>query len=1069
MTNCYFQKYIAALFCAFLVWGSNTAYADVEQRQTNINQATHSTNQNGVPRLAVEGLGVVEHPAWTALYALAYAGAEDYDPSLGLKVDVQRFEACIAWLKANLSKNRQGQWVWQYYFDSTYNDVTIKAPWSSAFAQATGIQALLLHWRRTRDQSSLEVAKKAAQSLFVSLKDGGFLFNAGEDIWFEEIPVPEGNPTHILNGHMRVLLALAELKAVSGEDGYEKWFKKGVNTLVRWLPMYDTGYWLRYDLNPRKDELLFRFANPYGFANPELAIDRVALRDPLSGEEFELDIGGVKDAEGPLRIAGNDWGPPEQVGARSVRRLRPVEHERATLGAEGKMLAPHSYFYLKLPGRWTDNLRKTPYELSVEYLDERAGNLEVQVRSIAPGGETFRRLKDGDLLISGEKVWRKWRINISGSDLGYWVGGFYAEKHKDYLRSLARYDEKLKPWVEISTAYLRSVNSGERYDAVDIAKTDLPRQTPSLPIYSLDKDGVLMMNLSSSETKFNSRGGFDFSSDEGVPVYSPYIVAHQLIEGAGSSRAAYVRGAKTKIRRDPALRWFRNPKNQYPINDGVVFSFLFANVYNDVVTTPPWPSAFSQAYVLKGLGYALKKMGEGRETEELLRKSAYAYNTSVAQGGVSSFDKTGAVFFEEVPNATHVLNAHLVSIPMLSEAADVLQDARVRSLVTAGIETLRNKLSLYDTGYWLRYDLNPKKEFLFQLDWLAGNTSPLIESVSLEAPQHAKRNHLHVGDEQVFAGASRLSGKEWLPVQAVDGRQVRTFANGYLKHREDVKGGTRHNVYILMQSPVSQFFDYFDVQPFRLMIRYKDIAPGKFVVKLQSINEGNSLKFTPLRNSVIATVGDQQWKVAAIEMLPQDMGWYKGQDYQTFEVDQLDAIAKLTGDWYFRQSAERQRYFLSAKRKELSPIVEPAVTPFNMPNIGLSLLKSSPTYSGFGFDNALDGDSDDDYVAGLENEKNAYVEVSLEKPVQQALLELKWESASNRPSKIRVLSVNEGGKSEELASKFVEDGEGAKLEVAAKSAFQHLRIEFFEPKGQPRVLLRLLTLRETAPSAAITH
>lgn len=913
------QKIIAALLGAFLLWGASAVYADSAPRQTNVDQARHGTNAKGVPQLTVDGLGAVDHPAWVALYALAYAGVEDYDPSLGLKADPQRFEASIAWLKASLSQNKQGRWVWPYRFDSTYNDVTIKAPWASAFAQAAGIQALLAHWKRTQDKSSLALAQKAAESLFIPLGEGGFLFSADKDIWFEEIPSHADNPSHILNGHMRALLALGELKDATGEARYQEWFDKGMNTLVRWLPLYDTGYWLRYDLNPRKQELLFRLANPYGFANPELAIDRIVLRDPVSGEESVLDVGGPNDAEGPLRIAGNDWGQIERVDGRTVRRLRPVEGGREAQDTDGQMVSPFTYFYLKLPGQWKDNLRKAPYELSVEYLDEKPGNLEIQMRSIAPGQETFRAIKNGGLLISGKGVWRKWRIEINCNDLGYWVGRSYAIRHKSYLELLAKKDGRLASWVANASTYLRAIGSSEEFELVTRGRIDLPPQTPVLPLYSLDKNGVVLMHMPNPA---------DVKDNIGIPVYSPYIIATQAIDGknmAGLDGFLAPLGIeKERVSKGAALNWLLNEKNQNRTGDAVVYPFEFDNIYNDVITKAPWPSAFAQNYVLKALNNA-RGSANSRvvEIERAIKGVLKSYEFDISEGGIASVSEEGFLFFEEVPSRTHVLNAHVSSIPILNESAKTIKNSEALDSMRKGLEALRKKLHLFDTGYWLRYDLNPKKELLFQMDWLWGENSPLIESISFEAPQFAKRVQVQVGRDDAFEGASRISGLEWLPAQIVDGVLVRPFDCGYSKHRRPVSGGTLHNVYALMQLPELKFADYFDVRPHRLVIRYKDVAAGKFIVKVQSIHEGNVLEFTPLRNSVIKTIGDQRWKEAVMEVRPQDMGWYKGPDYQAFEVSQLKSIADMIGEWFFEQYAERQEYFLDAKNRKRSVIIEP--------------------------------------------------------------------------------------------------------------------------------------------------
>lgn len=1072
----------AALLLIFTSLWCLIAHADTAAVQTNVDQARHSTDDAGVPHLTISGVGKVDHPAWTALYALAYAGVEDYDPGLGLKADPQRFEASIAWLKANLAQNERGLWVWTYNFDSTYNDVSIKAPWSSAFAQATGIQALLAHWRKTQDPSSLELARKAAESLFVPLSEGGFLFSAGDDIWFEEIPSPVENPSHILNGHMRALLALNELKEATGEDLYQQWFGKGTDTLLRWLPLYDAGYWLRYDLNPRKDELLFRLANPYGFANPELAIDRIVLRDPESGEESVLDVGGANDAEGPLRIAGNDWGQIEEVGGRSVRRLRPTEGEREAPDSEGQMVAPYSYFYLKLPGKWRDNLRKERFELIVEYLDEKAGNIAVQLRSISPAPDTFKNLPGGDLLLSGAKKWRQWRVAIKQPNIGYWVGLTYAKKHSIYLNQLTLTRPELALWANKARGYLVSANPAEsNYEDVSPPVVNLPQQTPMV-LFSLDESsGLILQHAALPETELdagfpalkNTSRGAELKTPVSAGIVNPQGVAEQLLRGKNywpedsskfynSNNYPYgYRFSTENITSKPAYKWLADKKNQlsrtWKGKHFISWPAQFDNAYNDIEMKSPWPSAFTQALIIKALAEKGAEFN-ALESEAMLSQALTAFEVPVTEGGLSYIEPGVGNFFEEVPAATHVLNAHILSINELAPLQSKLGSKTVENLIKLGLSSLTAHLDAFDTGYWLKYDQNPKKELLFQLDWIAGEVSPLIENISFESPQFGKRTRISVGSERAFEGPSRISGLEWSAAQRVDEKKVRSFTNGYLTHNAAVQGGTQQNAYVLMQLPESNFSDYFDVQPHRLVVRYKDVSAGQFAVKIQSINEGNVLDFTPLRNAVITTTGDQRWKEAVVEVRLQDMGWYKGSDYQVFEVGQLERIAKLTGDWLFEQYAERQRYFLEAKAKEKPVIFQPIFKPTMTP-VELSATQSSPTYEGFGFENALDGDPNNDYVAGIENSTSGYVDLRLAKPIRSGVLSISWESMENYAGLVSVYKIHtDDEQALQLANIKINDGTQISIPLRADGKFQFIRVQFSNFSGQPRLLLRKLSL-----------
>src|SRR5690606_20136382 len=189
----------------------------------------------------------------------------------------------------------------------------------------------------------------------------------------------------------------------------------------------------------------FRFVNPYGFPNYDLAIDKVSISDPLTKQELVLDVGSADDADGSVRIAGTDWGPREIISGRSVRRLKPAELESIpeTSGA------PRSYFYLSLPSEWHDNLRTRSFELSFVYLDEAAAHVSIEQRSISPG-EEFRAVRDGDLFLTGAGNWRTWKVPLRTNDLGYWVGQTYAAKHFEYLDRLSAIDTRLEYWAKLA-------------------------------------------------------------------------------------------------------------------------------------------------------------------------------------------------------------------------------------------------------------------------------------------------------------------------------------------------------------------------------------------------------------------------------------------------------------------------------------------------------------------------------------------------------------------------------------------------------------------------------------------
>lgn len=85
-------------------------------------------------------------------------------------------------------------------------------------------------------------------------------------------------------------------------------------------------------------------------------------------------------------------------------------------------------------------------------------------------------------------------------------------------------------------------------------------------------------------------------------------------------------------------------------------------------------------------------------------------------------DKSGNIWFEEVPNKSHILNAHLISQNVLMQNLDKFKNKDIDEISKNGLDSLEKYISDFDTGYWSKYDQNPKKS-LFQFDWVDGDKS----------------------------------------------------------------------------------------------------------------------------------------------------------------------------------------------------------------------------------------------------------------------------------------------------------------------------------------------------------
>lgn len=986
-----------------LIFVLNACSTNKNITQTDVQNATFSVNKDGVCVMNIKGVGEVMHPAWIGIYALQYAGVESYYDKVVDKSD-EKFTNCIKWFKKNAKTKNGGLKVWEYEFDSTYNDVSIKAPWYSAFGQALAIESLVEYYNQHGDKEALELAKKGAEALFTPLEKGGLLFKDGDDIWFEEIPTKE-NPSHILNGNMRALIALQELYKATNDEKYGEWYEKGIATLEKWLPKYDTGYWLKDDLNPKKDDLLFRFTNKYGYKLNDLPIDEIKLTDPQTGESVSIDVGSATDsAEGQPRIAGNDWQQSEEIDGRTARRLSPVIPESSSKQFDGELYSPYTYFYLKLPSKWKDNLRSDWFEMTVTYKDEKAGNINVQMRSIT-NGKSFVDLKDGDLLLTGNGQWRDWKVPVRTTDLGYKTDDVSNLKKMQYLSCLSQNSPKLEQWTDVMKGYINSSKIPEKPEIAKMDRFELPKQLPPVTLFSLDQNNVIRQHIADANYTKLVDGFWDGKSQLGEPAYSPYIISLQALKGNEFYNTSKLHDIKDllnsggywkkynwiteenirSIEKEPAFNWFK--KNEKYVGDSLTWTFDQKNCYNDMVQESGWQSAFSQRYVIDAF--------MSIDDKDTALKGAYAYEYPTKEGGLSSYTKNGGIWYEEVPNNTHILNAHLASIVALDRVNQAYSDERVKKLYDKGIESLKENIYKFDNGYWNKYDMNPKKEMVLQFDWNSGERSPLIDEVLLYNPMTNKATQVDVGDEDDFSSYPSIGGSEWGESEKVDGKTVRSFKNGYNIRKEAIKGGAIQNVYINAVLPERNFTDYFDLPTHQLIIKYKDVAPGVFSIKSQAINEGGYLKFADIPDNTINCVGDNQWKTAVINIRPQDTGWYMGPDYQKYHNEQLGLIADSTGSWLFGQYLEKWKYYLESYNDNKDVIVPSKKSDRVDVSDKMKVLSSTTTYHTFGMENSLDNNPNDDYTAFSEGEKEQFFEIGFDEPQNISELNFIFESNQN--------------------------------------------------------------------------
>ena len=145
--------------------------------------------------------------------------------------------ACANWALDN--QQEDGSWV-------TFKFWEPKAPYSS-MAQGEGISMLIRAAIVTGDKRFADAASMAKEFMLTPISDGGTTEYVGNDvILYEHTDVPV-----ILNGWIFSLWGLYDYyKYFKDEDVYGV-LCKTLESLKRKLPVFDTGFWSKYDAGKR--------------------------------------------------------------------------------------------------------------------------------------------------------------------------------------------------------------------------------------------------------------------------------------------------------------------------------------------------------------------------------------------------------------------------------------------------------------------------------------------------------------------------------------------------------------------------------------------------------------------------------------------------------------------------------------------------------------------------------------------------------------------------------------------------------------------------------------------------
>ena len=205
-------------------------------------------DENGVLTVDYQGVvGKVYNPLIVASGALEYY--RDYLKEKDKEQSLNKFIVSANWL-VNNAKDKGVYSLWEYEYPWMFYG-WVSPPYSSALAQALGLEVLTLAYELTGDEKYLDVSKKTIRSFLVDYEDGGFVSHENVEnnsLFLHILAKPGFQKTYVLNGHTNSLLSLWTYYEKTKDPIAKTIFDKGINYLKENLVKYDTGSWSSYDL-----------------------------------------------------------------------------------------------------------------------------------------------------------------------------------------------------------------------------------------------------------------------------------------------------------------------------------------------------------------------------------------------------------------------------------------------------------------------------------------------------------------------------------------------------------------------------------------------------------------------------------------------------------------------------------------------------------------------------------------------------------------------------------------------------------------------------------------------------
>jgi len=228
-------------------------YFDFQLNPAKLNRLIADFDSEGIP-LNTTYIDVAEKKLHYYPITIGQFGLAVYNDYIRTKNEEQKqyFLRISRWFYNNRKTDTKFGFYW--LTDVEKPEYHVFSPWKSAFSQSRAISILLRAWQISGETKYYEAAKLALEPFKYDISDGGVSAYAHNGHpFYEEYVAAE--PTMVLDGHIFSLFGLYDfVRAVSSDLDPQahklaaNLFHKGIDSLIYWLPEFDIGFWLRFNL-----------------------------------------------------------------------------------------------------------------------------------------------------------------------------------------------------------------------------------------------------------------------------------------------------------------------------------------------------------------------------------------------------------------------------------------------------------------------------------------------------------------------------------------------------------------------------------------------------------------------------------------------------------------------------------------------------------------------------------------------------------------------------------------------------------------------------------------------------